>query len=192
MVDVLLNTEDVVVLGPPETIDVLVDIGPQGTRGSKIIVGSSEPNALTTNGVIFGQTLVLNDLYINASPGPNYGYMFQYISSPGGNSWTEILRISPAIYSSIQTTQFTAGFASLTIPITTIVSGIGSPLEAFNFNIQYQISGTNPISSSFQVQPISETGTNLIITFNAVEYADDSWTPLLGEKDIHLFISIIQ
>jgi hypothetical protein len=31
MVDVLLNTEDVVVLGPPETVDVLVDIGPQGT-----------------------------------------------------------------------------------------------------------------------------------------------------------------
>ena len=192
MVDVLLNTEDVVVLGPPELVDVLVDIGPQGTRGSRIIVGSGEPNSLTTNGVIFGQTLVLNDVYINSSPGANYGYMSQYISSPGGNVWVEILRISPAIYSSIQNTEFTDGFASLTIPITTIVSGIESPLEAFNFHVQHSISGTNPISSSFQVQPISESGTNLIIIFNAVEYVDDSWTPLSGEKDIHLFISVVQ
>jgi hypothetical protein len=192
MVDVLLNTEDVVVLGPPETVDVLVDIGPQGARGNKIVVGSGEPNSLTTNGVISGQQLILNDLYINASPGSNYGYMFQYISAPGGNTWVEVLRISPAIYSSIQNTEFTDGFASLSIPITTIVSGISSPLEIFNFSIQHQISGTNPVSSSFQVQPFSESGTNLIITFNAVEYLDDSWTPLSGEKDIHLFISIVQ
>jgi hypothetical protein len=192
MVDVLLNTEDVVVLGPPETVDVLVDIGPQGTRGSRIIVGSGEPNSLTTNGIIFGQTLILNDVYINTSPGSGYAYMSQYVSSPGGNTWVEILRISPAIYSSIQSASFTDGFASLTIPITSIVTGISSPLEAFNFNIQYQISTTNPISSSFQVQPISETGTNLIIIFNAIEYVNDSWSALVGEKDIHLFISIVQ
>ena len=62
MVDVLLNTEDVVVLGPPDSIDVLVDIGPQGTRGSKIIVGSGDPNTLTSNGVLLGTTLILNDI----------------------------------------------------------------------------------------------------------------------------------
>ena len=60
MVDVLLNTEDVVVLGPPQTIDVLVDIGPQGTRGSQIFVGVGDPNS-----VEIGQTIRLNDLYIN-------------------------------------------------------------------------------------------------------------------------------
>jgi len=191
MVDVLLNTEDVVVLGPPEAVDVLVDIGPQGTRGSKIIVGSGEPNALTTNGVIFGQQLILNDLYINTSPGSNYGYMFQYISSPGGNVWVEILKINPTIYSSIQNANFVDGFASLSIPISTIVSGSSSPLETFNFSIQHQISGINPISSSFSVQPFSETGTNLTIIFNAIEYVDDAWTPLTGSKNIHLFISIV-
>jgi hypothetical protein len=191
MVDVLLNTEDVVVLGPPETIDVLVDIGPQGTRGSKIIVGSGEPNALTTNGVISGQQLVLNDLYINTSPGPDYSYMSQYISAPGGNTWVEILRINPAIYSSVQDTEFTDGFASLAIPVSTIVLGSNSPLEVSNFSIQHQISGTNPISSSFTVQPFSETGTNLTIIFNAIEYVDDAWTPLSGSKNIHLFISIV-
>ena len=68
MVDVLLNTEDVVVLGPPETIDVLVDIGPQGTRGTKFIVGSGEPNPQTSSGVLLGQTLILNDMYINVAP----------------------------------------------------------------------------------------------------------------------------
>jgi hypothetical protein len=163
MVDVLLNTEDVVVLGSPEVVDVLVDIGPQGSRGSKIFVGSGEPNELTLNGVIFGQELILNDMYIDTSPGADYGYMFQYISSPGGNSWVEVLRVSPTIYSSIQSAEFSSGFASLTIPIPTLVSGLTVPLEIFNFSIQHQIAGTNPIASSFQVQPFSESGTNLII-----------------------------
>jgi hypothetical protein len=191
MVDVLLNTEDVVVLGPPEAVDVLVDIGPQGTRGSRILVGSGEPNALTTNGTIFGQQLILNDIYINTSSGSNYGYMFQYISSPGGNVWVEVLRISPAIYSSIQNANFVDGFASLSIPVQTITPGTSSLLEVSNFNIQYQISGTNPIASSFVVQPFSETGTNLTIIFNALEDFDGGFTPISGERDIHLFISIV-
>ena len=79
MVDVLLNTDDVVVIGPPASIDLLVDIGPQGVRGSKFIVGSGEPNTLTASGILFGNTLILNDMYINIAPGENYWYMYQYI-----------------------------------------------------------------------------------------------------------------
>ena len=72
MVDVLLNTDDVVVLGPPETINVQVDIGPTGQRGSQVFVGSGDPNV-----VDIGQTPIYNDLYINTSPGGELGYLFQ-------------------------------------------------------------------------------------------------------------------
>ena len=78
MPDVLLSNDDVTVLGPPNTVEVLVDIGPTGTRGSKVFVGSGNPNNLTSSGSIFGQAIILNDLYINISPGTNYGYMYQY------------------------------------------------------------------------------------------------------------------
>jgi hypothetical protein len=191
MVDVLLNTEDVVVLGPPETVDVLVDIGPQGTRGSKIIVGSGEPNTLTSSGAIFGQLLILNDTYINVSPGSNYGYMYQYVSAPGGNTWIEILKISPAIYSSVKDVPFNSGEGSVTIPISEIATVSGLALESSRFNIQYKITGDNPISSSFVVPELSGTGVNLVIEFNAIEYDGGSWTEVSGNRDVHLFISIV-
>ena len=191
MVDVLLNTEDVVVLGPAEIIDVLVDIGPQGTRGTKFIVGSGEPNAQTSSGVLLGQTLILNDMYINTSPGVDYGYMYQYVSQPGGNTWTQVLKINPAIYSAVETIPFTSGAASITIPISNIVTVSGSPLTASNFSVQFQIEGANPIASSMEIPALAGAGTNLVINFDAVQYSGGSWSALTGSKTVHLFISIV-
>jgi hypothetical protein len=191
MVDVLLNTEDVVVLGPPDSVDVLVDIGPQGTRGSKIIVGSGEPNAQTSSGVLLGTTLILNDIYIQTDPGADYGYMYQYVSQPGGNTWVEVLSISPAIYSVIQTLSFSSGSASTTIPISNIVTVTGSPLTASNFNVQFQIEGANPIAASMEIPALAGAGTNLVINFDAVQYSGGSWSALTGSKKVHLFISIV-
>jgi hypothetical protein len=191
MVDVLLNTEDVVVLGPPETVDVLVDIGPQGTRGSKFIVGSGEPNPQTSSGVLLGQTLILNDMYINVAPGANYGYLYQYVSQPGGNTWTQVLKISPAIYSAVETIPFTSGAGAITIPISNIVTVSGSPLTASNFSVQFQIEGANPIASSMEIPALAGAGTNLVINFDAVQYSGGSWSALTGSKTVHLFISIV-
>jgi hypothetical protein len=191
MVDVLLNTEDVVVLGPPQTIDVLVDIGPQGTRGTKFIVGSGEPNPQTSSGVLLGQTLILNDMYINVAPGVNYGYLYQYVSQPGGNTWTQVLKINPAIYSAVETIAFTSGAGSITIPISNIVTVSGSPLTASNFSVQFQIEGANPIASSMEIPALAGAGTNLVINFDAVQYSGGSWSVLTGSKTVHLFISIV-
>lgn len=186
MVDVLLNTDDVVVLGPPETIDVQVDIGPTGQRGSQVFVGSGDPNV-----VDIGQTPIYNDLYINTNPGTDYGYMYQYISQPGGDAWIEILSINPAIYSSIATATFTSGSASITIPVANIVTVTGSPLTASNFNIQYSIEGTDPIASSVAIPALISPGTNLVLNFKAISYNGSAWANLTGSKKIHLFISIV-
>lgn len=191
MVDVLLNTEDVVVLGPPDTIDVLIDIGPQGIRGNKILVGSGEPNSQTSSGVLLGTTLLLNDIYINTSPGSNYGYMYQYISEPGGNTWVEVLKVSPAIYSTIETISFSSGDGSIGITIDDIVNVTGSPLTASNFNVQYQIEGANPIASSLEVPALVGDETTLFIDFHAIEYVSGSWSNLSGSKTVHIFISIV-
>ena len=191
MVDVLLNTDDVVVIGPPESIDLLIDIGPQGVRGNKFIVGSGEPNALTANGVLFGNTLILNDMYINTAPGEDYGYMYQYISQAGTNTWVEALQVSPAIYSSVETIAFTSGAGAITIPISNIVTVSGSPLTASNFNVQFQIEGANPIASSMEIPALVGAGTNLVINFDAVQYSGGTWSNLTGSKTVHLFISIV-
>lgn len=190
--EVLLLTEDVTVLGPPTAVDVLVDIGPDGQRGSQIFVGVGDPNVVS-----IGQTPLLNDLYINASPGVNYGYMYQYLSQPGGSSWVEVLRVNPVIYSDKYLADFTAGTgsgtgsASIIIPISDIATISGTPLEADDFCVRYSIANINPIASSMQIPPLVGLGDNLVINIEATEFSGGSWQALEGEVTIHLFISIL-
>jgi hypothetical protein len=186
MAEVLLSNDDVTVLGPPNTVEVLVDIGPTGTRGSQVFVGVGDPNL-----VEIGQTPLLNDLYINASPGADYGYLYQYVSEPGGNTWIEILELNPTIYSQLHTTTYVDGVAQIVIPISNIVTVTGSPLVSSNFVVQYSIAHTNPVASSISVPALVSPGTNLVINLTAVEYTGSVWQNLDEEVTTHLFISII-
>jgi hypothetical protein len=183
-IDVLLNTDDIVVFGPPEVVEVLVDIGPSGTRGSQVFVGVGDPNL-----VEIGQTPILNDLYINTSPGADYGYLYQYVSEPGGDTWIQILKINPTIYSENHLTTYTDGEASIVIPIADIVTVTGTPLTAENFNVQYSIAHDGPIASGMAVPTL--IGTDLTINFTAVEYSSSTWSDFSGEVVTHLFITIV-
>lgn len=185
MPDVLLSNDDITVLGPPETVELLLDIGPSGTRGSQVFVGVGNPNTEE-----IGQTPLLNDLYINTSPGANYGYLYQYVAQPGGNTWIEVLELNPTIYSKNVLTTYTAGEASITIPISDIVTSLASPLIAENFNVQYSIVNDNPVASSMSIPALVGDGEDLVINFKAVEYSG-SWSNLSGQVSTHLFITIV-
>jgi hypothetical protein len=176
MPNVLLSNDDITVLGPPETLELQLDIGAQGTRGSKFFVGSGDPNAQTSSGTLGGQTLQLNDLYLNASPSATYGYIFQYVAEPGGNVWVEVLDINPTIYSNNYVTTFEDGDAQIVIPVEDIITVSGTPLTAENFNVNYSIAYTNPIASSMEIPALA--GSNLIINLHAVEYDTSTWLPL--------------
>jgi hypothetical protein len=191
MPDVILSNDDITVLGPPEVVELLVDIGPTGQRGSKFFVGTGDPNSLTTSGNIFSETINLYDMYINSAPGVNYGYLYQYVSEPGGNTWTQVLKIAPTLYSKNHTITFTSGEGFITVPIAQIVTVSGTPLTASNFNIQYSIESVNPLASSIEVPALAGAGTNLVINFNAVKSVSGTWSNLTGEVKIHLFISLV-
>ena len=182
MPTVLVSNDDLTVLGSPENVELLVDIGPTGQRGSKVFVGTGEPGSGTLN----GQTVLLNDLYINTSPGANYGYLYQYISQPGGPTWIQILKMNPTLYSKKFSRTFASGEATVTIPISDITSL--TTLTADNFNIQYSIAHTDQTSSS--ISSITVVGTDLVIDFKALEYTG-SWSSLSGPVTIHIFISIM-
>ena len=194
MPDVLLNNDDVTVLGPPEIVEVLVDIGPTGTRGSQVFAGIGNPNVIE-----IGQTPILNDLYINASPGDDYAYMYQYVSQPGGNTWIPLLSVNPTIYSENHLVTFTSGTADITIPVSDILDTTGTPLSADNFSVQYSIAHDNPIASSMTIPALIEAGDNLVINLKAVEFRSDvdsgpygDWALLNAEVVVHTFISILE
>lgn len=186
MPDVVLSNDDLTVLSGPEVIELLVDIGPTGTRGSKVFVGVGNPNSVSLS------TKILNDLYINSAPGSDYGYLYQYVSEPGGDTWVEVLNITPAIYSKIHTVTFASGTSastgsgSIVIPITDITSVTG--LESDNFSLQYSIVNSNPVASS--VSSVAVSGTDLVINLEASEY-NGSWGPLDAETSVHLFVSVV-
>ena len=191
MTEVILSNDDVTVLGPPDTVEVLVDIGPTGTRGSQVFVGIVDPNVIE-----IGQTPLLNDLYINASPGENYSYLYQYVSEPGGDLWVEIIKLNPTIYSKRLLTSFSNGEAQIIVPISSIVNITGAPLVAENFSIQYSIRNDSPVSSSMIVPALTGTGENLVINLKAAEYTLESgpsadWQALEGTVGVDIFITIV-
>ena len=186
MTDVVLSTDDLTVLSGPETIELLVDIGPTGTRGSKFFVGLGNPN--------LDEDLdpILNDIYVNSSPGADYGYLYQYVSEPGGDTWVEVLKLNPTIYSKLHTVNFVsgtsayAGGGSVVIPIANISTASG--LTAANFNVQYSIQNTKPLASS--LSSVTVSGTNLVINLEASEY-DGTWGAFDAEVSVHIFVSVM-
>ena len=183
MPTVLVSNDDLTVLGSPEIVELLVDIGPTGTRGSKVFVGIGDPNVVPLGG---GQSPLLNDLYINTSPGTDYGYLYQYISQPGGNTWVQILKMNPTIFPYIHETTYVAGVGQIVIPLSSISTQ--TSLTAENFNIQYNISNINPTSSAISLVEI--IGTDLVINFKSIEY-DSGWSDLSGIVTTYIFISIV-
>ena len=145
MPEVLVDNDDITVLGPPTEIDLLVDIGPEGTRGSQVFIGTGDPNS-----VGIGQTPELNDLFINTSPGADYGYLYQYVSEPGGDVWIEVLKINPTIFSKNYSVVFSSGAGSITIPVDDITAA-ETAFTAENFSVQYSIAHNNPTASSIEI-----------------------------------------
>ena len=187
MTTVVFTNDDVTVLAPPPVVELLVDIGPQGIRGSQFFVGVGNPNS-----VDIGQTVNLNDLYINTSPGGELGYLYQYVSEPGGDTWVEVLDIYPSVYSENADVTFTSGVAEVVIPVADIVTVSGTSLTAENFSVQYTIAHTNPVASAMQIPPLVGVGDNLIINIDAVEYATGSWSALDESVTIHFNITIVE
>jgi len=184
MPNVLLSNDDVTVLGPPETIDVLIDIGPTGTRGSQIFVGLGNPNDI---GTVIGGTPIINDLYIDSSPGADYGYLYQYKNLPGVDAWVNVLKIDPAIYSTKQSPTFSSGSATVVIPISDITSLSG--LTISNFCVRCSIDSSNPIAIS--ANP-TIAGSNLSISLNGVSYSGGSWSTLSGTLSTNIFITLVE
>ena len=93
MVDILLSSDDLSVFGGPASIDLNVDTGAQGVRGSLILTGPGKP---TDAGVTFSTPPMPQDLYINLLPSDfEYLFLYQYGSVDGVLTWSKVLRLIP-------------------------------------------------------------------------------------------------
>lgn len=185
MVDVVLTTDDLVVLGGPASINVKTDFGSTGDRGSLIFVNAGSPN-ISDN---VPQTPKILDTYINILPtDPNGEYltMYQYQLVNGVNTWVPLVKLGADTYSSVETLTFTGGSASVNIPMSSITSQSG--ITESNLNIQISIDGSNPISLT-KIPSISAGQVYIPIT--AVEFASSTWSSLSGSYKVNITITVV-
>lgn len=91
--DVVLEEDNLVVLGPPASVDISVDIGAKGDRGGTVFNGAFDPNtiSLAQFNSIYGKTPVYGDLFLRIDYGSEYGTFYSYSTVPGGDQWFPIL-----------------------------------------------------------------------------------------------------
>jgi hypothetical protein len=186
--DVLVDTQDIVVLGPPQQIDLSLDIGSSGERGSRFFVGTGNPN----NVGVFpsGELPILGDVFLNASTGPEFSWLYVYVQTPTGNIWQPALRIQPGIYNRhIDATFNSNGIATISIPLADI-SPDSSIVDVNRYVIQITpVFYANPIALTINSKSV--VGSNLQFIVEAIEYQSLSWQNLEGVVELGVTISVV-
>ena len=187
--DVVVNTDDLVVLAPPAEISVGVDFGPQGTRGSTFYAGSGNPNNAAVSENVFGDVItpIEGDLYINTQAGANYGWLFIYNPKVVGDDWDSVLRLNPPIYSRNIEQTFSSGLSTISVPFTDIF-----PSEMSPYSYIVNLTGINSDPVVLTITSQSIVGSNLEVVVKGIKYSGGSWSNLDSETiDIATTIMVV-
>lgn len=199
MADVILSTEELTVFGGPASINVDIDFGPTGTRGSRIYGVETDPRLITTEKPVDIQNY---DLAMVISPSqPDYLTVYQKIGTTD-EEWLQFASLIPNVFSTKAKVTFNnSGVAMGVVPVSDIFTLDADAYIADNFMVQLSIENQAAAGSPALLKPttvgysLSITELNgkkyLVITTTAVEYnaATLSWLPVTGERVAHLFIT---
>lgn len=179
--DVVVNTDDIVVLASPAVIDVGVDFGPQGQRGATFYAGSGDPNDSSVSENVFGDivTPIEGDIYINTAAGANYGWLFIYNPKITGDDWDQVLRLNPPIYTRNIEETFASGLTTLAIPVADIVPSDVTVSGPYSYVVNLTPINSDPTVLTITSQSIS--GSNLEIVIQGIKYFGGSWSNLNAE-----------
>lgn len=183
MVDVLLSSENIDILGGIARVDTDVNIGSSGDRGSNIFVGTGNPN---TGEATIPESPKTYDMFINLDPNSlDYLFLYQYLNVGGEFSWVKLSRLIPQTFLENYTGDFVDGVLKYIVPAEKVISFSSVGIyTSDNFNVQHTIVNDRPTASSIELGPLEinedSGGYEVEITVNAAEYDStlDSWTSL--------------
>jgi hypothetical protein len=198
MTDVNVSAIDLTVFGGPSRVDVDVDFGPPGTRGSRITAVTADPRVTTT---VKPSDALIGDIVLNVSPtAPDYLMLYQKIGS-GAEDWQELVELYPNIYSNKRTVTFEGGTATTTIILNETFTITDQNYDVSRFTVQHNVedrtSGTPnyPMATSVALA-VSQSGGNQILTitikgveYNATLLPQNPWQLINGERTLHLFVT---
>ena len=164
-IDTIISNDELVVVGPPASVSVSVDIGPQGERGSQFYSGVGLPTAAANVASLVDAKV--NDLYINRLLGGNYGVVYKLNATPGGTLWQSILNFQPISHSIQKLVNFTSGTGSISIPLADFYSTAPENLDADTILVQATAELNNPAFVSVSNKNILNVGSPAVKTFIA-------------------------
>jgi hypothetical protein len=171
-IDTIISNDELVVVGPPASVSVSVDIGPQGERGSQFYSGIGTP-AQNTASLVDAK---VNDLYINRLLGGNYGVVYKLNATPGGTAWQSILKFQPISHSVQKLVNFTSGSGSISIPLADFYSSAPESLDPNTILVQATSELNNPAFISISnknIQDVSSVKT-FIVELSGAELSSGS------------------
>ena len=151
-IDTIISNDELIVVGPPASVSVSVDIGPQGERGSEFYSGVGTP-AQNASSLVDAK---VNDLYINRLLGGNYGVVYKLNAVPGGSSWQPILKFQPISHSIQKLVNFTSGTGSISIPLADFYSNAPEGLNVDTILVQATAELNNPAFVSVSNKEIKD------------------------------------
>jgi len=157
-INLVVQDDNLTVYGPPQTIELALDIGPKGDKGSKIYTGPGDPNV--NSGLFINDPASISDIFIRNDLGADYGLLYQYVSVPGGNEWQTVLRFQPITYNEILSTTFTSGSASFLIPLTSLYANAPANLVSSDIAVQLTPNHSSPASLTVTGKSILTVGSS--------------------------------
>jgi hypothetical protein len=188
-----IASADVSVIGGPTSVNVAIDYGLKGDRGSLFLYGNGKPNEVT-----LPETPNAYDMYLNLNASDSeYRFVYQYINTPSGMDWVSIFKMVPDIYTTSKTLTFIDGQAVTYIPAVAVVgsSQRAASLLSSNYAVLATIVGDSPIASSISVGTTQTDSQNVIsipITVTAAKRnGNNTWSNLSGEMQVFFQITVI-
>jgi hypothetical protein len=212
MVDVVLSSDNVTVLGGPSRLDVDLNIGAPGNRGSLFFIDDRNPNTLIPN-QDFPTIPEIFDIFINVDPSSTkYLTAYQYVNQDGQNVWVEAFSLNQEPLSINRGVTFSSGVAELQINLAELglekipFSELQNSFAYFNVqatisnkNLETKTFSTNPISMGIDVKDVISQNPNtfdpsrfpssLPITLVAFEFDGSAWIPL-NNKTVPVYLNV--
>lgn len=161
MAEVSVSSENIQVIGGPSKIELQLDTGAQGQRGTFIMYGFYEPNTSEAADTFISPPQVF-DFYVVVDPASdNYLQMYQYVNQDGELLWVPAIKLAINIYSTTRPVTFTGGVGSTEINLADLglagvtetgntqsidVNFFTQPGSAAYFNVQTSIMNFNPLA----------------------------------------------
>jgi hypothetical protein len=189
-IQTVLTTDQLIVTGPPSSVNVRVDVGDPGPRGNTSYFGFGDPNTNTTF-YTSSNIPTVGDLYINRELGSDYGVLYRLNAVPGGTSWQSVLKFQPIAYSVTSSVSFLSGSGTLSIPLQNIYFDAPENLDPNSILLQLNSNYNNPLLLSVSKKTIIENdfGKVFIAELKAAEFYSGDVSSLSGSPFLDIFVT---